>query len=229
MSSVCRVIDTGRRDAYDNMAIDEALWLAAADQPPTLRFYDWSYIPVLSLGYFQRSEWVARSPWAGLRYVRRLTGGGAIRHGGGLTYSLTLPLELAPPSLRLYELVHQAIGEVLRDLGIATTMGGPHAGGADDFACFERHDRYGLRRGEQKLLGSAQRRSRSAVLMHGELLIPTGVDAPPAGEVLMVEMRRLAIALGLEPVPAELPCAIAEHAARLADEKYSQPWWNDHF
>ena len=70
-------IDSGPGHPHWNMAVDEALLLASADDL-TLRVYGWDP-PGLSLGYFQPSpgDAAARAERAGYAVTRRLTGGGA--------------------------------------------------------------------------------------------------------------------------------------------------------
>ncbi|MGL5096102.1 MAG: hypothetical protein ACRDD1_10965, partial [Planctomycetia bacterium] len=55
MNGPCRLIVDGPADGAWNMAVDEALLLAAIEQPggaPTFRWYRWS-TATLSVGYFQ--------------------------------------------------------------------------------------------------------------------------------------------------------------------------------
>jgi len=162
------------------MARDEALLTAvgAGESPPTLRLYQWDP-PTISLGYFQRfADYEALDPPAGeLPVVRRLTGGGAILHDLELTYSLTLPLShrlLDRGPHRLYEIAHGAIAAALRPLGVKAAP----CGFTDDstprrgpFFCFERRHEYDLLIGRAKVAGSAQRRTRTAILQHGSIIL----------------------------------------------------------
>ena len=97
--------------------------VGSSDSPPTLRFYQWNP-PTISLGYFQRyADYEALDrPQDRLPVVRRLTGGGAILHDLELTYSLSLPVDhplvVAGPN-QLYEIMHDAIIERARELGIS--------------------------------------------------------------------------------------------------------------
>src|ERR1700742_281709 len=93
------------------MAVDEALLLDAVENgSATLRFYQRSE-PTLSLGYFQ--AYADRNQHAASRncaVVRRQSGGGAILHDRGLTYSLVLPPghPLGRNAPQLYDSVHKA-------------------------------------------------------------------------------------------------------------------------
>ena len=162
------------------MARDEALMLRVgeSESPPTLRLYQWE-TPTLSLGYFQpfcELESLGE-PLQSLPVVRRLTGGGAILHDLELTYSLALPTDhpvaVAGPN-RLYELAHDAIikclltMDVVADRGGDTDDSGPRRG---PFFCFARRHRYDVLVGSDKLVGSAQRRTRKAILQHGSIIL----------------------------------------------------------
>ncbi|MFZ1932136.1 MAG: biotin/lipoate A/B protein ligase family protein [Thermoguttaceae bacterium] len=115
-------------DGAWNMAVDETLLEAAADEGRcTLRFYQWAE-PTLSLGYFQ--AYSARAGHEASRRsaaVRRTSGGGAILHDFDVTYSLAVPdgHPLAANRLRTYRVVHDALIEVLADAGIEASLFSP--------------------------------------------------------------------------------------------------------
>lgn len=175
---------TGRR----NMAIDE--WLlsrAITLGQASFRFYRWNE-PTLSLGYFQNKQTLTvPESLEHLARVRRLTGGGAILHDRELTYSLTLPADhpaTATP-VDLYRQVHQWAIDALATQGISAHFRGQADTDRDGaFLCFLRGDRNDVLIGEQKILGSAQRRRKGAVLQHGSLILQA---SPLAAEVAGVE------------------------------------------
>lgn len=166
-------------DGPTNMARDEAMlqMVGTGESPPTLRFYLWEP-PTISLGYFQRyADFEALPPPAGeLAVVRRQTGGGAILHDLELTYSVVLPARhslIARNPNNLYRHVHTAFASLLADIGVPVA-GGTCAGGCSHrgpFFCFERHSGMDLLVRNRKLMGSAQRRTRDAVLQHGSLIL----------------------------------------------------------
>ena len=87
-----RLISPRYNDAYANMAIDEAILRGyiAGVSPPTLRIYGWKP-NAISLGYFQKAEDVldiANCEQQKIPFVRRITGGEAIFHGGDVSYSI---------------------------------------------------------------------------------------------------------------------------------------------
>jgi lipoyl(octanoyl) transferase len=128
----------------------------------------------LSLGYFQRDDEVSADPrWSGLPIVRRLTGGGAILHHFEWTYSLAVPAQqtLFRHPEELYDLVHLAIIALLNRLGgEATLRGESPVQPAEPWLCFSRQDAHDVVWRGHKILGSAQRRRKGAVLQHGSLL-----------------------------------------------------------
>ena len=187
-----RVLNDPPHDGPTNMARDEALMtlVGTAQSPPTLRLYQWGR-PTISLGYFQHyADYESLLPPAGgLPVVRRFTGGGAILHDQELTYSLTLPVGhplLADGPSRLYELAHDAVIETLTSLGLLTTR----CGTSDDsgaakgpFFCFQRRHCYDVLLGGDKIAGSAQRRTRTAVLQHGSIVLSNRFAQQPTAIV----------------------------------------------
>ncbi len=172
-----------------NMARDEALLAACTDPSnrPTLRFYAWSPATI-SLGYFQTIDELYSQPPAirDLPVVRRTTGGGAILHDLEVTYSIVLPIDhalVAGRPNRLYELAHEAIIAAVGP--IAQRFGCGEGGDSCDqssqrgpFFCFARRHALDVvvpdgaaTGGFAKLAGSAQRRTRKAILQHGSIML----------------------------------------------------------
>lgn len=236
-----------------NMGRDEALLDACRDKSfePVLRFYAWNP-PTISLGYFQDyAEYEALDGnVAGLEVVRRTTGGGAILHDLEITYSLTIPIEhplVARKPNRLYELAHEAIiaavGHDVRMLGCdhsacdASAQRGP-------FFCFAR--RHGLDvvvddgrgpAGISKFAGSAQRRTQTAILQHGSIMLDSRFDQQPtatwsqiAGAAVRFEEAAQRLAPAFEPVlgfklnAGDLTAEESIAAERFADRYASDAW-----
>lgn len=179
----CRVlIDPEPMPGSWNMAVDETLLESAIErQTCTLRLYRWSEA-TLSLGYFQPEDAARRDPrLASLPAVRRLSGGGAILHHHEITYSCTIPPNhpLAADPLQLYDRVHEQIVGILKDCGIPAVLRGQAIRSPDEpFLCFGRGDPRDIVLDGHKILGSAQRRRRGAVLQHGSLLLSRSPYAP---------------------------------------------------
>lgn len=188
----------------ENMGRDEALLrLATAESRPVLRTYGWS-TPTISLGFFQGVNEVEshRKQVRDLPIVRRSTGGGAILHDLELTYSLVMPLAhplIAGKPNNLYTLVHRAISAAVGStLQVTATVGmhrenepaarmgldAGHRAQHGPFFCFARRSDFDVvvnRVGGtvDKLAGSAQRRTKTAVLQHGSIILATRFDDQP--------------------------------------------------
>jgi len=193
-------------DGATNMALDEALASEAMRLDRVLvRISTWSE-PTLSLGAFQAIGGVhALGPLAGVGIVRRPSGGGAILHGSDVTLSVAVPRAHPCGGVpqRLYDAVHAALVAELAARGIAAGLsaGDTSDGGREDagptasgpaadraFLCFDRRAigdvvvpvADGRWHADAKILGSAQRRLRGAVLQHGSLLLATNRLVPQA-------------------------------------------------
>jgi lipoate-protein ligase A len=178
------------------MALDEALAAEATRLERVLvRISTWSE-PTLSLGAFQAiGEARAQRSLAGLPIVRRPSGGGAILHGSDVTLTVAVPRlhSCGGSPQRLYDVVHEALVAELVAHGVSAAMspGSGHRAGhppgasatgipvVDPLLCFDRRatgdvvlpradGRFGI---DAKILGSAQRRLRGAILQHGSLLL----------------------------------------------------------
>lgn len=170
-----------------NMAVDEALLMAAIRSgPPTMRFYAWQPA-CLSLGHFQdvSSVDIPRCLALGIDVVRRPTGGRAVLHADEVTYSVTLPPGHHLNAIGVtesYRLLNQGFACAMRRLGVraelvrGTTNESPRQGVATlRTACFDSPSWQELVGGGRKFVGSAQVRRLGALLQHGS--IPLTLDA----------------------------------------------------
>lgn len=206
-----------------NMAVDEHLLLAAADEGRAcLRFYEWSPA-TLSLGYFQRlGEREGHATSRACPVVRRASGGGAIVHDRELTYSFAVPMadRWSAQAGELYAAFHETLIATLAELGVSARLEGagekgPVVSGLSTkktpdpirsplpFLCFERRtpldvviDHGGT---NIKIAGSAQRRVRGAILQHGSILLARSSAA--------AELPGIAELTGRAMSPAELRAA----------------------
>ncbi|MBN1766404.1 MAG: lipoyl synthase [Sedimentisphaerales bacterium] len=187
---ILRVIIDPPESGVENMAIDETILRGVNEgySPATLRFYRWSE-PTISLGYFQCYKDFEQqdSEIVHMPVVRRQTGGGAILHDDELTYSLVLPLNGIIGTVditEMYCLVHDAYIIALKQFGVDIHYrGGPDTGNSQrgPFFCFARRHRLDLMVGDDKILGSAQRRIKNAVLQHGSLIFGCRYSSQPTG------------------------------------------------
>ncbi len=253
----CRLIFDGPDDGPMNMAIDDMLLHSAEEHGiSTLRFYAWDQ-PTLSLGYFQAyAEREKHGASKECAVVRRKSGGGAILHHYEMTYSLAL----AQPnpatrvaSEELYQILHKGLSLALSTIPSSprlyvppsvqvalSDLGG--APGAKDrsspFLCFERRACGDVVLGTTKVIGSAQRKTRRAIMQHGSVLLsksPFAPELPGIADVCGAEpsvdgivrqwVSYLREVLELEfregvPAPAEF-----ELAEKLCQEQFSRDEW----
>ncbi len=160
---------------------------------PVLRFYHWPW-PCLSLGRHQHSypaRWDALAHQGHLELVRRPSGGSAVLHGGGLTYALVLPITMVAggTGVERYRFCCRWLQGAFAQLG-HPLMFGRDAAHLTSSHCFDRATAADLVEADgNKRIGSAQRRSRRALLQHGEMALwPSPVlwrqvfgHGPPAG------------------------------------------------
>jgi lipoate-protein ligase A len=177
MTTNCRLLPYGIADGPHNMAADEVLLETAVEGTSSLRFYGWS-APTISLGYFQPSALRADSPLATLPFVRRASGGMTLVHHHEVTYALALPSRLLRPGESWICRMHHTIRAALAELGVtAQTHSSPdhHSSGP---LCFQHFTAGDLLIDSVKVVGSAQRKLRGALLQHGGILLAQSPCAP---------------------------------------------------
>ncbi|MEK9627710.1 MAG: biotin/lipoate A/B protein ligase family protein [Nitrospinota bacterium] len=179
-----RIIKDPLGDGLLNMATDRAMLEACNEgkAPPTLRLYGWKR-PTLSIGYSQdisKNINLKSCEEKGVPVVRRITGGRALLHQHEMTYSVVAPIphQYFPGSFRgAFGKISQAIIESLK---IGKIQGAEVAGKRDNEshdgarrspACFSVANHCEITVGGKKLVGSAQRRLRSAFLQHGSVIL----------------------------------------------------------
>jgi lipoate-protein ligase A len=242
MAAPWRLFQDGAGDAAWNMSVDESLLLHAPGSPPALRLYEWRE-PSVSLGLRQvEPEWLSRCDSLGVQVVRRVTGGGAVLHAGDLTYSVVAPADSPdlPSDLRgSYEWLRRRLVAGLERAGLAASASKPRAG-ADRFElCFAGATGYEIELDGEKLVGSAQRRTRRAFLQHGSIrlsddfalyraLTGESLVGPKPPAVAPDALRRALAASFAASLPAGLEPAelsAAEHACaeqRCASRAHSR-------
>jgi lipoate-protein ligase A len=237
------------------MAADEVLLESAVAGQASMRFYGWSEATV-SLGYFQPErlrrgdERLAKLPW-----VRRPTGGGALVHHHELTYALALPSELARSfggyahasrvhgTGRLADSwlcrMHTIIAGALTRLGVnpATVKEEKPPPG---LLCFQHFTPGDLVVGVAKVVGSAQRRQRGALLQHGAILLATSPHAPvlagireltgrsfASPEIVSTLEREFVAQMGWTLEAGDWTTVERQRTDNLVQIKYGQPAWNN--
>ena len=252
MTEQWRLLLTGDRSAFDNMAIDEAILrsVVADKVPSTLRFYGWQPSAV-SIGYFQGIEQevdLAACRARGVDVIRRLTGGGAVfhDHDGEITYSLAVKdshPKISRKVLDSYGVLCGGLVAGFQQLGI-------------DAAFKPIND---IIVNGKKISGNAQTRRFGGVLQHGTLLCDVNpqlmftllkvpnekirdkliqgvaervtsirrelgvVDKEAVIRAMSAGFERV---LGIELVPGTLSDAELALAERIKAERYATTAWN---
>ncbi len=238
----CRLLPFSVADGPGNMAADETLLQSAVGGIASLRLYGWTE-PTVSLGYFQPAAVRDTDPLlATLNFVRRCTGGETLVHHYELTYALALPAgsewqSRARPWLCC---LHDIIATALTTLGV----GGVSCAGTEkklgDTLCFLHPTPGDLMCGEAKVVGSAQRKQRGALLQHGAILLArspftpalpglqelAGFDPRRVEELQAALLDAFAHETGWQLESTDWSAAERATAATLAETKYRQASWN---
>ncbi len=242
----CRLLIDPPGEGCWNMAVDQAILAGCDAGRPTLRFYQWSRA-TLSLGYFQRFiDRQGHRPSLGCPLVRRSSGGGAILHDHELTYSLIVPRSSAIRVKResMVDAVHAALIDALAELGVPGCGAAGNLATAqsqnEPFLCFQRTAPMDVMLSGSKICGSAQRRTKTAYLQHGSLLLRRSSAAPELPGVcdlaavdISADVLReawsgqLAAAIGLDLERDVLHSEELAVANRLCDEQYGSFRWTE--
>jgi lipoate-protein ligase A len=170
---VWRLLELEVKDAFTNMAVDEAVLSARISNtvPNTLRFYRWKPSAV-SVGRFQdvfNEVYVENCRMHEVDIVRRITGGGAVYHDhvGEITYSVVVKesdLGLTDVA-STYNVICKGLIEAAKILGISAgfNLGDP-----------KKCPNVTINR--RKISGSAQSRKKGVLLQHGTFLLDTNLE-----------------------------------------------------
>jgi len=171
MDLLCRLLPYDLANGPANMAADEVLLASAANGQASLRFYGWREA-TLSLGYFQPAARRLEDPLLrDLPFVRRPSGGDALVHHHELTYCLAVPAQQGQQT-DLWLAMHEVIAAALAEFGIDARPPVPVGGDSfSGFLCFDHFTPRDLMVNGAKVVGSAQRRQRDAVMQHGGILL----------------------------------------------------------
>lgn len=223
MSGNCRVMHVfymGAGSPAWNMAVDEALFLMDF---AALRFYSWTD-PAYSIGYFQRVGGLSGD----LPVVRRITGGGTVRHGEDLTFSIAVDMNWLGTGMSIRESywnIHQCVRSALGKLAIEVEFyGGKENGGP---FCFQSPCAGDLLKEGRKVAGGAQRR-RAGRLLHQGSLYPSwvGADPKPFREHLS---RMLAMRLNCDIKERLVDSSALNNMVQELRRKYESDEWNCKF
>src|SRR5262245_45071136 len=164
----CRLLDISLPSPVENLALDEALLedLEENDAPPALRFWesDCDFVVLGRSSHVGEDVLVDACREDGVPILRRASGGGTVLQGRGcLSYALILPIclhEDLRDIRRTNAFVLQRIAKALSRWQPAIAVQG-----IGDLTVNGR-----------KISGSAQRRTRKAILFHGTILYRMHAD-----------------------------------------------------
>ncbi len=223
MCAKWRLLDTGVRDAAENMCLDKAVLesRAAGRVIDTLRFLQFSP-PAVLVGYHQAVELEVRTAYTeaeGIDVNRRLTGGGAIFFDRTqLGWEVIAGKEGIPgTALALNELMCQGLVEALDILGVNATFRP-----VNDVEVAGR-----------KISGTGGTESGGAILFQGTLLVDFDVDTMVRALRIPTEKLRdkeidsirdrvtcLKWVLGEVPPLPRIKAAVAEGFGRVLDAEF---------
>ncbi len=144
---------------------------------PLLRFYAWTPF-CISLGYHQNALDIDQDlcQKRGIDLVYRPTGGKAILHATELTYSVIYPYT-GMDVTTIYRLIHLPFVKALQNLGIPAEFKSVQPDLRKAYKtdqaklCFANSAKYEVEIAGKKLIGSAQRIYKKAILQHGSVLL----------------------------------------------------------
>ena len=224
----------------EQMAADDAMLSTAVRGVASMRFYSWSE-PTLSLGYFQSAT--ARLSHPNLAWVRRATGGAGIvhHHPFELTYSLALPPGTPWQNgeswiCRVHHMLQMLLLQY-RVVSHAVLCGEEKKLG--ETLCFLHQTPGDLLVGGSKVVGSAQRKQKGALLQHGTILLgrsPFAPELPGIFEQSGVNVTaetivenfpsQFEVTTGWKLQPGDWTAQERENSERIRAEKYAYPDWN---
>lgn len=168
-----RLIVNPPTDGMWNMGVDSALLNSAT--APVLRLYGWNR-PTLSIGYAQKPEMDVNLAFIEnekIPLVRRPTGGRAILHWDELTYAVTIPSHSGffGSLSEMYATVATPLRDALLSLGLSLDTDARTAGVRGNPCCFATRLKHEISVNGKKVVGSAQRRLKTAALQHGSIVL----------------------------------------------------------
>lgn len=186
-----QLIVSPRLSGSANMQADLDLFndYEAGKIPSILRVYSWKP-KCISVGYTQKA--IEKDGW---EVVKRPTGGGIVYHDEGeIAYSvitaldnLILPKGLIPS----YKRISEAIVYALKKFGVAAEIHAQKvtAGQQRSNLCFEQPMEYEIVVEDKKIVGSAQKRGKKAMLQQGAI---------KSGRIIDLEAMAAALVEGFE-------------------------------
>jgi len=206
------VYDRIPRDGAGNMAIDEFLFNQCHQRKSGfLRLYTWNP-PTFSYGVSQRIDRILDLAFLeknGCGHVRRPSGGKTVLHDDELTYAVISSEDIFfrdHDLYRSYLLISRVLVKALAALGLDARLSSGSSAelSRSDNPCFSFPTANEIEVNGKKIVGSAQKRDRTALLQHGSIPIRMDYDLYAGGtrsraDILRRQMAPLTEVAGLEP------------------------------
>jgi len=233
--------DTGHRDPFFNMAVDEALmdWSRETGYV-ILRFFNFRPRSV-TIGYLQPAgKWLLNLEKKGIKWVRRPTGGRAVFHSHDFTYSLIFPEHhplIGGTVLESYKKIAVAFKESFNSMGLNVELRRERADGKVAY-CFGSASWYEFTFQSKKIIGSAQMRRKGVVLQQGTIMLDNpGMPYPNVKGMITIkkamkryfslkEMKEIVYAAFQKVFPIKFIPLNQEFYIRDLLDKYRSYEWN---
>lgn len=175
-----RIIDSGFNTGKVNMEVDINLAESCSSDEAVLRFYRWNPY-CISLGANQKIEEIdlEKTKQDNIDVVYRPTGGRAILHAEELTYSVIYPVDESTSFRNIYHEINLALikglinyDSVLSSLEMENIQSNFQSIYKEQLAalCFAVPAKSEIKHSGKKLVGSAQKKMKHALLQHGSIL-----------------------------------------------------------
>jgi len=189
MASWFLLLETEPRRAAENMARDEYLFrLCHENKRGFLRIYAWER-PSFSTGVSQKAVKALNLDFIkanGCDYVRRISGGKTVLHDREVTYAIASSEDLFFKEHDLHQsylLISRVLVQALRSLGVeaALSQGSPSELSRSHNPCFSFPTPNEIEVKGKKIIGSAQKRDKQALLQHGSIPLTMNYELYAAG------------------------------------------------
>jgi lipoyl(octanoyl) transferase len=214
---VIELIPFKRFSGKYNMEFDGYLFdgLEQGIVKPTLRIYGWEKA-CISLGYSQNPDLELNVPNCnryGIEIVKRPTGGGIVFHNEHeVTYSFIYPFDddILPKGLvPSYKFISNIVIHALNSIGIQAELSNTrHHEQAR--LCFSFPASYEVTLEGQKIVGSAQKRGKTALLQQGSIFVRNSAFNPSEFIRHSIEFKSIYDILGVEIDQIKLSEAISK-------------------
>jgi lipoate-protein ligase A len=171
------------------MARDEYLFrLCHEKKCGFFRIYAWER-PSFSIGVSQKADKALNLDFIKANdcvYVRRITGGKTVLHDHEITYAVASSEDLFFKEHDLYQsylLISRVLVQALQSLGVRATLskGSPSELSRSHNPCFSFPTPNEIEVGGKKIIGSAQKRDKQALLQHGSIPLTMNYNLYAAG------------------------------------------------